>query len=42
MPMTFSMSLPVVLSSTMEQKALGVLYASLLGLGMITDVNDLN
>jgi len=33
--MTFSMSLPVVLSKTMGQKDLGVLSDSLFGLGMI-------
>jgi len=34
----FSISLPVILSKTMGQKDLGVLYASLLGLGMMTEV----
>ena len=33
---TFSMSLPAVLSKTMGQKDLGMLYDSLFGLGMIT------
>jgi len=39
--MIFSMSLPVVLSRTMGQKDLRVLYEFLLGLGMITVFVDL-
>jgi len=39
--MTFSMSLPVVLSRTIRWKDLGVLYKSLLSLGMITVLVDL-
>ena len=35
--MTFSMSLPIVLSKTMGQKDLGESYNDLLGLGMIID-----
>ena len=40
--MTFSMSLPMVLSRTMGLKALGVLYATLLDFGIMTDVDSLN
>jgi len=39
--MTFSMSLLIVLSKTMGLKALGELYDSLLGLGMIMNVKTL-
>ena len=35
--MTFSMSLPIVLSKTMGLKALGESYNSLLGLEMMMD-----
>jgi len=40
--MTFLMSLPVVLSNTMGWKDLGVLYNSLLGLDMTTNIAVLN
>ena len=36
--MAFSMSLPVVFNRTIGQKDLGVLYDSLLGLGMMTEL----
>ena len=39
--MTFSMSLPIVLRSTIDQNALVVLYAFLLDLGIITNVVSL-
>jgi len=39
--MTFSMSLPVVLRSTISQNTLVVLYTSLLGLEMTTDIASL-
>jgi len=40
--MTFLISFPIMLSSTIGQKDLGVLYDSLLGLGMTTNVAILN
>ena len=39
--MTFSISLPKVLRSTIGLKALVVLYDALLGLGMIIDIDSL-
>jgi len=39
--MTFLMSLPIVLSNMMGLNALEVLYNSLLGLGMIMDIEAL-